>query len=403
MAARELGEAGYLVNILEARTRPGGRIDTRFVEGTHPIEAGAEFIHGELPLTDKLLKESGCRKKATKGKMYQLRHGVVYEDELLNDQWEQFVQALKALDEDITIWEFLTQKFPGDEYHVLRTAIKHYVEGYDAADVTLISARAIQREWATSDEATQYHIEGGYIRLINFLVEQVTHLKGTIHYATEVKAIEHQKGKIKVITTSEKVFEAEKVIITVPLGVLQRDLISFTPPLPNYAEASCNIGFGGVIKIIIEFSEAFWENDTLKNVGFLFTDATIPTWWTQLPEKTPVLTGWLGGPRVHLISLQEEDLKLTAIRSLAHIFNCPADDIKQKVRRIVIGNWVSDPHTWGAYAYTTLHTEQALKTLQTPVDDTLFFAGEALYSGPEMGTVEAALASGKEIAEKIIG
>jgi monoamine oxidase len=137
MAARVLGDEGYHVNILEARTRPGGRIDTRFAEGSHPIEAGAEFIHGELPLTDKLIKESGCRKKAMKGKMYQLRHGVVYEDELLNDQWEQFVQALKALDENITIWEFLTQKFPGDEYHVLRTAIKHYVEGYDAADVTL--------------------------------------------------------------------------------------------------------------------------------------------------------------------------------------------------------------------------------------------------------------------------
>ncbi|HZG01862.1 MAG TPA: FAD-dependent oxidoreductase, partial [Chitinophagales bacterium] len=60
VAARELTKHGKKVCILEARDRVGGRIHTARINGfTKPIELGAEFIHGELPLTMSLLKEAG--------------------------------------------------------------------------------------------------------------------------------------------------------------------------------------------------------------------------------------------------------------------------------------------------------------------------------------------------------
>jgi monoamine oxidase len=56
----------------------------------------------------------------------------------------------------------------------------------------------------------------------------------------------------------------------------------------------------------------------------------------------------------------------------------------------------------GAYGYATVENSAAKKILSSPVSDTLYFAGEALYEGPEMGTVEAALASGQKVAQEIL-
>ncbi|HEU4861401.1 MAG TPA: FAD-dependent oxidoreductase, partial [Chitinophagaceae bacterium] len=64
-------------------------------------------------------------------------------------------------------------------------------------------------------------------------------------------------------------------------------------------------------------------------------------------------------------------------------------------------NWNVDPYSLGAYAYATLKTSQAIQVVSKPADDTIYFAGEALYEGAEMGTVEAALASGKQTVEQI--
>jgi monoamine oxidase len=65
-------------------------------------------------------------------------------------------------------------------------------------------------------------------------------------------------------------------------------------------------------------------------------------------------------------------------------------------------NWVSDPYSYGAYAYTTVETVEARRVMLTPIADTLYFAGEAFYEGTAMGTVEAALVSGKQVAAKIL-
>ena len=64
MSARELSKLGYAVTILEATDRLGGRIHTiRNSLFTQPVEKGVEFIHGNLPLTIGLLKESGIEYK----------------------------------------------------------------------------------------------------------------------------------------------------------------------------------------------------------------------------------------------------------------------------------------------------------------------------------------------------
>ena len=78
-------------------------------------------------------------------------------------------------------------------------------------------------------------------------------------------------------------------------GTHQNIVISFDPVINEYKRAALQIGWGSVTKILLQFKEAFW-NEEEKNIGFLFSGEIIPTWWTQLPNKYPLLTGWLGGP-----------------------------------------------------------------------------------------------------------
>jgi monoamine oxidase len=74
--------------------------------------------------------------------------------------------------------------------------------------------------------------------------------------------------------------------------------------------------------------------------------------------------------------------------------------VRSQIKEWQVANWIKDPYSMGAYAYPTIETARAREFLRIPIKNTLYFAGEALYTGAAMGTVEAALVNGKEVAEK---
>jgi monoamine oxidase len=116
-----------------------------------------------------------------------------------------------------------------------------------------------------------------------------------------------------------------------------------------------------------------------------------------------VLTGWLAGPKADRVSsLTEAELVDVGLASLAEIFDLPLDQIKRNLVASRAINWGNDPFARGAYSYATLQTREAQVVLRKPAGDAIFFSGEALYGGPDMGTVEAALASGQEAAQTIL-
>src|SRR6478736_4492194 len=89
MAARTLSKKGKSVNVIEARDRIGGRIHTINGEGfSQPVETGAEFMHGELPITMKLMKEAGVSYRKGGGKMWSLEKGHLEEVGSFDDNWE---------------------------------------------------------------------------------------------------------------------------------------------------------------------------------------------------------------------------------------------------------------------------------------------------------------------------
>jgi monoamine oxidase len=90
-----------------------------------------------------------------------------------------------------------------------------------------------------------------------------------------------------------------------------------------------------------------------------------------------------------------------ALYSLAGIFGLPVLFLERELVASQITDWGVDPYALGAYSWDTLNSKKARQFLQQPVENTLYFAGEALYEGAHPGTVEAALISGLEAAKKI--
>src|SRR6185437_3219265 len=170
MAARELTKAGQKVLVLEARDRIGGRIHTINNDFSKPTEAGAEFVHGNLPVTLGLLKEGNIAYTTTEGENWQFKNNRLTNAESFMQGWEIVMERLKKLEQDTTVKEFLDTHFSGDEYSNIRKSLTGFVEGYDAADVSKASIFAFRDELIGDSEwEAQYRLVNGYGELLNFL------------------------------------------------------------------------------------------------------------------------------------------------------------------------------------------------------------------------------------------
>lgn len=403
MAARELARAGRTVTILEARERCGGRIDPLPAsEFGYPADGGAEFVHGTAPVTRGLLREAGLSLQEIEGTQWSFDGTRLSREDRLDPQEAELHDLLGALQDDLTVADFLRRHFAGPEYDRLRHSIERMVEGYDAADPERASTLALREEWMDGRHRAQARIVGGYGALIDFLAGECRGLGVMFRLGCAVSAIEQTGGALAVRCAAGDLHGCDRAVLTVPLPLL-RDIA-----LPKSARAKAastgDIGFGNVIKILLRFARPWWRerDEDLADMTFLLSDQSIPVWWTRHPDQHPVLTGWFGGPRTaELAKLDRQGLIDAGLDSLAAIFGVSRDDIARDLVAAAATNWLHDPFARGAYSWATPRTREA-QAILARADGPVLFSGEALYRGRDMGTVEAALASGLETAEMIL-
>jgi monoamine oxidase len=410
MAARELVRAGKRVTILEARDRCGGRIyPLPAREFGYPAEGGAEFVHGAAPLTRALMREAQVSLSPRGGTRWTARSGKLLPNEPSPSHLGRFYQALSEVKADLPIAEFLETHFADRRYDELRRSITRTVEGYDAADPRRASTLVLRDEWMARDEGQHGRIAKGYGGLIEYLSSECRTHGAALHLGAAVTAIDEARGRVAVRRCDGATFEADAAILTVPLPLLA-DIV-LPSATREQVTAAADIGFGNVVKFLFRFAMKWWADLSERDLGgrdlgdlsFLLSDATVPTWWTQYPDECPVLTGWMAGPRADRVSsLAEAELIDVGLASLGEIFDLPPNRIKSILVTARAINWGNDPFARGAYSYPTPRTRQAQSVLREPNCDAIFFSGEALYAGPEIGTVEAALASGQETAQTIL-
>lgn len=406
MAGAQLAKEGYKVVLVEATHRIGGRIHTNDDAFSFPVELGAEFIHGEQRETLALAHRLKLPYEKLSGKWIRIQNGWVRNMDEFADQWSAMIGKMNSLDKDLTLDEFLSLYFNDESFAGFRQYVLDFVEGYDAADSSKVCVFALRDEWSESDDETQYRFKDGYHSMVNGLRREIEEDNGEIHFDFVVHRLNWQASWVQAIDQSGNTVTAEACIVCVQVAVLQTGKLLFNPPLERHSKAFERFGNGGVIKFLFQFNKSFWDklrgNSKFKDVSFVLSDAAIPTWWTQNPDDDkPLLTGWLAGP-VSFNEDSRETLYTKAIDSLVYIFDMEKEFVQESLTHYEIVNWQTESNFFGAYAYATVESAEAKVVLHEPVENTVFFAGEYLYDGASMGTVEAALHSGKSAATRLI-
>jgi monoamine oxidase len=413
-AAAELCTEGCSVALLEARDRFGGRIYTHTVSGfPYPIELGAEFIHGEAPVTQELLRAAGVIAVDATGERFMRRDRQLSQGHDDFRQVERLLRDAVSTSSDESVAQFL-QRCSGSFDSATIETVRSMVEGFDAADTHDASIKAIAEEWSGSSLEGQARPLGGYAALITHLVHRLDSSRVRVMLSTCVEAVDWG-GSVVRLTARRSAgplsLSARRAVVTVPVSLLKSQSaegegIHFDPELRAKKDALQGIALGHVIKVVLQFRRAFWEelhHGQLKHAGFMHAPgASFPTLWTPLSLRLPLLTAWNGGPEAQrLSSMGEHEITRQALRSVAQFLELSEASVLDEFVAVHSYDWSADPWSRGAYCYLTVNGQKAPALLAQPLQDRLYFAGDATDTD-QRGTVEAALASGRRAAESVL-
>jgi monoamine oxidase len=396
-AARRLHDRGIDFLLLEARDRPGGRAYTvASTHGAYPIELGAEFIHGRARSTRALMREIGEQAVPSDGIFFRMRDGRLEPE---SDRWQTTERVLQRVDisaPDQSVAAFLDAIPPDQLSPDQRADVCALVEGFDAAIVEDASIVGIAKEWRSGVNDTSHRPLHGYVPVVRHLAS----IAGErLLLETEVTRIEWSPRSVIIDASSVGAplrIKANRTIVTLPIGVLRARTDLFAPALPAEKRAAIEaIAMGPVIKVALEFRSAFWtqvEHGRYRDAGFFrAADSPLQTLWTRIPDRSPVLMGWVGGGAVLRMRRAGIDPTQAALDTVARLF--PSVDVNAELLKSYLHDWDMDPFAFGAYSYLRVGGGDARERLAAPIDDTLFFAGEAT-SSDDSGTVAGALDSG---------
>jgi len=415
-AARSLASRSLQVVLLEARDRVGGRVLSQTsAQAQLSAELGAEFIHGPARETMALLRDAGTTAVGTGKESWVCSQS----GELLPDGYDfrsaaSIFEAAGKLKRDESVHEFL-RRFEADE-RMRETAdlARAFVEGFEAADPQIASVLAIADEWRSGVDFAIARPLGGYHPMFERLSSECAAAGVWTHLSTVVRRISWHRGSVTVDAQSaygeSRTIRARAVVITLPAGVLRHSgdetEVVFDPDLPSVKrDALRSIEMGHVVRVGLWFRSAFWErirSERYRDSAFFrCVGQPFQAYWTQLPVRSELIVAWAGGPKATALSkASREELIRSALDGFGALFGESAL-AREEFEDAVMHDWNLDPFARGAYSYITVGGRNARGALGAPVDDTLFFAGEATSTDGQGGTVNGALETGERAAREV--
>jgi monoamine oxidase len=399
-AAHLLMHYGIEVEILEASSRIGGRIqaDTSFSD--LPIEMGAEEIHGNRSVLFDLANHFAPSRifKDTGTDFYWLSNQLRTENYLreaadLAGEGETMFQIIESLgsypDGNQTVTEYLTQ-FPLDSRFMnIANALIGNEYGANNDLIGMLALKEAEALYSSGLESFRFKT-GTYWQLFE---SAFTDAIAKVKLSKIVSGINYQNNRIDVTTTNSEVFTADRVIVTIPLAMLKQNSIVFNPELPSAKQMAINnVEMGQGLKIFLKFSGEFWAGDTSSIIG----GATIPEYWVTHAGKGSnqfVLTAFVMGTKAEeLALLGEQQLASQLITELSSFY--PTANVASRFTgQIKVKNWKEEPFIGGAYSYPSLQGAGQRESLAASVDGKVFFAGEATNLNGHIGTVHGAMES----------
>lgn len=405
-AARTLTQKEYTPIILEARNRTGGRIQTDHSWDGIALDMGASWIHGVNgnPITaladefdvqtvtanfDDQAVYDAAGNPLTSAQRTKL-------EETASTLADLIEEAQEEMDDDVPLQRIVDYALESGEIDSEINAnfvINSTVEHEYAADSEKLSLFYFDdsEEFSGDDKI----FPEGYDQLIDSLADgqdiRLNQIVQKISYGNDGVTIRTNQGELS----------ADMVLVTVPLGVLKADSITFNPPLPAEKTAAiAALGMGILNKAYLRFTQPFWDVD----VDSIERVTTKKGEWVEFLNMTkftgqPVLLGFNAGAHGYVVDTAPESEVIAGM--MAALRSMYGDDIPEPTDARLT-RWASDEFASGSYSYMAVGSSgKDYDRVAAGINGRLFFAGEAT-SSDYPSTVHGAYLSGIRAAEEMI-
>jgi monoamine oxidase len=379
-AGKILKSRGINFTILEASNSYGGRMGKKTGFADYDIDTGAQWLHGRNNILGDLAQQ-----KNVDTFLDPTDYTFWFNQQRTNSlPKDPFIFEEENLP-DISFLDYAIQQGFGPEYYNIIEAIA----GDQGADASLLSAYwnyKDEENWNSGDD--DFKFSKTYF---DFIDEHIAKpIAEHILYETQIIHIDYSENIIRLHDATNGIHTADKVIITVPISILKLNEIEFTPPLPvEKTNAFAKFGMGPGMKVFLKFSSKFYVPTLYGGaVCGAYLDDTIG----KNTDDHVLLAFAMGDQAFALHSLgNDEAITQALLQELDEIYDgqASAHFIASSVH-----NYTDKPFIKGAYSYSTLGMGNAREVAAQPIQNKLFFAGEAVNTNGHHQTVHGAAETG---------
>ena len=389
-ATRELAARGVRVLLLEARDRLGGRAHTQVLAPDMAVDLGAGWLHSadENPFVG-IARDFGVdldRSRAPWQKDADPRGFPVSDQRDYRRSWAQFYAKLEAAEESIpdrSAAEFLD---PGNRWNGMIDAGSTFINGVELDQLSVTDyGRYV-------DTGVNFRARGGFGTLVSMVGRELPIVTNCV-----VAKIDHTGQRLKVVT-SRGDFSARAVIVCVPTNLIAQEAIRFDPPLPDKVEAAHDLPLGLADKLFLKIEDASDWPEEVRLYGR--KDRTQMASYHLRPFGNPVIECYFGGAFAR--ELEKGGMAAFADFAIDDLAGVLGSQVKRKLKAVACSGWANDPFARGSYSFARVGKSDQRAVLAAPVDERIFFAGEAV-SKHDFSTVHGAWRTGVVAARNIAG
>ena len=379
-AAYILKSKGINFQILEASSKYGGRLGKLTGFANFPIDTGAQWLHGKNSILGDLITKSNT---------------TITLDDSETKYWfnNQLVNSLPQNTDifegdnlpDISYKDYALQKGLGNEYKYIVENIAGD-QGAAASRLSVFGNNQDEENWISGDD--DFKFQETFFDLFDKQI--ASEVKDKILLNTIVSKIDYSQSEIIITASNNRLFNADKVIITVPIPILKSGDIQFIPALQNEkTNAFSKIGMDAGMKVFLKFNNKFFDQNIIGGtICAAYADDSIGK-----AQSDNILLAFIMGDQAAYLTALANDTAITnaLLQELDLMYNGQATTsfIASHVE-----NWTTNPFVKGAYSYSTVGMGDARKIATQAISKKLYFAGEAMNTNGHHQTVHGAVETG---------
>lgn len=388
-AAQRLRTAGQSVAVLEARRRIGGRAWTKRFDEDWWLDLGCGWLHSA---DENEWAAIAAERRLTIdhtpppwGKQTGNIGFAPAEHREFRAAIARFYANLEQSADSPTDRAASHLLEPGGRWNPLINAISSYINGVELDKVST-------QDFANyRDTGVNWRVLQGYGTLITSYGDGLD-----LTLDCPVRAIDHADTRLNIITPHGNI-RAHAAIVSVPPSIISEGALRFAPELPDKMAAALALPLGLADKLFLHLDQP----DELPKDGHLFgaIERSDSASFHLRPFGRPLIEAYFGGALAR--QLETDGEAAFAAFAIDQLVALLGGGMRRRLRPIAASAWASDPYARGSYSYAMPGHAPARAVLGAPVDDRLFFAGEAC-SIHDFSTAHGAYRTGVAAAEQLL-